>query len=246
MNRLLISVFCFCLFSCGQKNGTTSGQATGNIKLSDDDFAGSWASVTEKGDGSPISMFIEKKGDIYNCYFIESNGTNRNFKGIVENNVIKIGKDFTIKYLENNKELYLVENGMEYQRMQSISATIDQMKKEIKDNNGGNLYTFLYIPFNDDYATAYNKVPNYSMTRQSNIGAGVDNLFDQGVKTTFLSAKLVSHYDLDKNGATDLTGNWLLPWEYQLRCKNSLGRDLTFVFSIRNNEYKMVRIQYFE
>jgi len=245
MKYILFYSIIFLLFSCGHTNNSQNNQVSvpqSNV----DKFAGVWSSVTDNKEGNPNSIYIEKSGDIYNLYFIASNGNNTNHKGILDNNTIKVGKDYTLKYLDKNQEIYLVENGMEFRKMKSVEETINEIKKEIKDNNGGNLYTFIYIPFTDDYANSYNKTPNFTLTQQSNIGKGVDDLFDKTVKDAFLSPKLISHYDLQKNGSTDLSGNWLLPWEYQVACKNSAGRDLTFVFSIRNNEYKLVRIQYFE
>lgn len=244
MNQLLtksltvLTVVLISLSSCD--NNTTTKQPE------QDKFVGAWSSVTDGGEGRPNSIYVEKEGEIYNCYFIASNGNFKNYKGIIENDVIKIGRDYSIKFLKDNNELYLVENSMQYRKMKSVEETIKEMQKDIKEVDGGNLIYFLYIPFIDEEAKILNTTPNYTITRNMDFWKAKEMLFDRSVKDCISSDKiqLTSYYDIQKNEPSP-SGNYLNPWEYSITCKHSSGRDLTMIFSIRDNGYLLTKIQFF-
>lgn len=211
-----------------------------------DRYVGPWASENEGGETSPNSIYIEKKGEIYNCYFLSAKGEYKQYKGIIDKEDLKIGNDFTLKYIAENKAIYLVENSMTYIRMKTFESTLGEIREDIKSVDGANLSHFIFIPFTDDMSNAYNQNPNYSMTKRDNIGAGTEKLFDKKVKECFMNPEISSYYDLDKDEILKETmGVYINPWEYTFSCQNSTGRNLTFVFSIRNNEYNAIRLQYF-
>lgn len=240
ITKELLSLFTllFILGGC-TNNSTTKAPDT-------DKFVGAWSSETEGGEPKPNSIYIDKIGEIYNCYFINSKGESKQYKGIIDQDNLKIGNDFTIKYLVENKCLYLVENSIQYVKMKSILEMLNEMKQDIKEVDGSNLSNFIYLPFSDDMANAYNETPNFSIKQRGNISEGVAKIFDKKVKEAFLSPNLDSYYDLEKDETLIQTmGNYISPWEYVVHCTNTSDRNLTFVFSIRNNEYKAIRIQYF-
>lgn len=229
------------LTSCEQNPKSNNSNDTA-VKNEPINFIGAWASTSE---GKPTSIYIDTTGKVYNCYFISSNGEDKSYKGIIENNILKIGNSYTIKFLSENDGIYLVENGMNFKRMEGVREKIEEIRKAVKSEGGSYC---VYIPFTDDYANTYNEIPNFTIKQNMNIYEAEQRLFDKNLKDCILSSnlELTSYYDLQKDETLlETMGNYLVPWEYTITCKHSSERDLTMVFSIRDNEYYLTRIQYF-
>lgn len=230
-------------FACGQRQTTSHPESS--AKEESADFIGAWASAA---DGNPKSIYINMTGMVYDVYFISSNGIFKSYKGILEDRTLKIGNTHSIKFLSENDGIYIIEGGLNYKRMSGVKSVLEEMRNDIKEVDGGNLTSFIYIPFSDDYAITLNESPNFSIKREINIYEAGQRLFDNNLKDCISSNKLdlISYYDLEKDEILLQTmGNYLEPWEYTISCNHSSGRDLTLVFSIRENHYCLTRIQFF-
>ena len=210
-----------------------------------DPFIGAWYSEPGGPMGN-MSLFIEQEGELYNCYSIHPNGKYKKIQAIKDGENLKIGTVLTIKYLNENKELYMLEQAKQFKRIKPIKTVLKEIQGDIKEVNGANLSGFLYIPFSDDEANIGGIKPNFSIRKNSNIGAAAELLFDGRVKECLMNPEITYYSDIQNNeDAMALFENHLLPWECQIDCVNAAGRNLALIMSIRENEYKFVRLQFF-
>lgn len=231
------------LMCCGQKQSKQSPADTVN-KKEPVNFFGAWASAS---DGTPTSLYIDTTGNVYNVYFISSDGNSKTYTGILESNILKIGNTHTIKFLSENDGIYLVEGGINYKRMKPVSSVLQEIRKDISENIETTLSQYISIPFEDDMANGTGMTPNFSIKREMNIYEAGQKLFDNNVKKALVSPKreIISYYEIEKEIDPDVEPNPLKPWEFLFTVEHSSGRPLTFVFSIKENGYYLTRIQFY-
>jgi hypothetical protein len=231
-------------FSCAQNRNEKASLDTVK-KNGSINFIGAWSSTSE---GKPTSLYIDTTGNVYNIYFIASDGESKNYTGILENNILKIGNTHNIKFLSENDGIYLVEGGINYKRMKSVQEVLRNIKNEIKENPATTLSQFFYFPFEDPLGKGELGIsPDFTITREQNISIALEKLVDESFRKALMSPKLelTNYYGIQKSINPEYEDNYLSPWEFSFDFKHSSGRELTIVFSIRENGYSLTRIQFF-
>ena len=225
-----INLLCF----CENKNH--------NLNL-EERFEGTWTSTVNVENSIYSSLYIKKSNsDIFDCYFISSNGNEMKYKAILEENVLKIGNLFTIKYLEESESLYLQEEAIPFNKTEPFEVTLEKLRKDIYKSNTF-ITSYMYFPFQDTYAKEYRTYGDtydyYYMRDIGNNLEKIDKLFSNRNIDCLLSSDVMSYEDTvnDEFGYV-----FLRPYEYAILCYDE-NRSYHFKFSLRNGKYLIYDLQ---
>ena len=210
-----------------------------------EDFEGIWTSTIGDEYSDIKSVYIKKDNeDIFDCYFISSNGDERAYKALFDNEELKIGNDYTIKYLKDAKQLYIVERSIPLKKAKPFEETLEEFKKSvIEQGNSAEARFFMYFPFKDSYANILGGGYNYSMWQAAGNIEKIKKLFSQDNINCLKDSNVISYKKPRGDEMMFDVANFIKPYEYVIWC-NDGERSCLFLFSLRNGEYKITELLY--
>ena len=217
-------------------------------------FEGTWTATLDNDNLDIHNLYIKKENEnIYNCYFIASNGSELEYKAIFEDNVLKIGNDYTIKYLVESKQIYIVERSLPFKRTKDFAETLVQIRKNIVQSGNHGIHRYMFFPFKDElardnnpYSSYDDRIYDYSMNQAVQNMEKIEFLFSARNLDCLLTSEVVSYTDLENDeGVMMTTGNFLRPYEFYISCYDPSNRDFKFLFSLSEGEYKICKLLYY-
>jgi hypothetical protein len=171
-------------------------------------------------------------------------GDFKELMGIVDQNELKVSNKFTFKLL-NSGYLFLIEAGNKYEKKDFINW-FDDLRLAIRKDDFDKIGEAFYLPFFDGNGSL-GAQPDLTMMNWTELENKIHLIFTSKIKNAFLVGEVTGFdfdYEPDPNDVFAYEPI-LNPWEYLISINETeYNRSLTFVFSIKSNSFRIVRIQY--